>query len=405
MRLAPLPHEFEQAAPVLRRLSEAGYQAYFVGGAVRDALLHDHIHDVDIATSAYPAEVKALFHRTVDTGIQHGTVTVLTDNGQYEVTTFRTESTYQDYRRPDHVTFVRSLREDLQRRDFTVNALAMDHTGQITDLFDGLGDLQRHVLRAVGQPEERFHEDALRMMRAVRFQSQLSFTIDPATEAAIAHHHDLLKKIAVERINMEFVKMLAAPDRASGLATFIANGLNEACPGLAGTAEQLRTMLSDVPLQLTASASVWLRLTAALQLDQTAVGPFMRAWKTTNDERRQVKGLLPVLQKMTANTATDWDLYTAGPDFLTVLLPVAHQLGIAIAPWQARYAALPVHAGRELAVHGGTVMARFPQLQGPPIGAVLQAALQAVVAGRVANTEPALLEYIAELPEIKDGQH
>ena len=107
MRLSPLPAEFEAAAPVLRRLNDAGYEAYFVGGAVRDALLHDRIHDVDIATSAYPAEVKALFKRTVDTGIQHGTVTVLQPQGQYEVTTFRTESTYQDYRRPDHVTFVR----------------------------------------------------------------------------------------------------------------------------------------------------------------------------------------------------------------------------------------------------------------------------------------------------------
>lgn len=404
MRLSPLPAEFEAAAPVLRRLNDAGYEAYFVGGAVRDALLHDRIHDVDIATSAYPAEVKALFKRTVDTGIQHGTVTVLQPQGQYEVTTFRTESTYQDYRRPDHVTFVRSLREDLQRRDFTVNALAMDHTGQITDLFDGLGDLQRHLLRAVGKPEERFHEDALRMMRAVRFQSQLSFTIEPATEAAIRHHHQLLEKIAVERINMEFVKMMAAQDRASGLKTFIDTQLYVACPGLAGQQTALTSMLADVPHRLAESGSVWLRLVFALGLAENAVGPFLRAWKTTNTERRQAARLLPVLAKIQAGTAGAWDLYQAGLEFDSVLLPVAAQLGIAVDQWQERYAALPIHQAHDLAVDGRTVMQAAPALRGPALGQAMTAMTQAVVAGQAANTPAALLAYIQKTQQTKDGQ-
>ncbi|MGO2223161.1 MAG: CCA tRNA nucleotidyltransferase, partial [Leuconostoc falkenbergense] len=138
MKIEKLPQEFVQAQPILATLEQAGYEAYFVGGSVRDTLLGATIHDVDIASSAFPEEVKALFNRTVDTGIQHGTVMVLDHGEGYEITTFRTESTYTDFRRPDSVTFVRSLSEDLKRRDFTINALAMRHDGEVVDLFDGL---------------------------------------------------------------------------------------------------------------------------------------------------------------------------------------------------------------------------------------------------------------------------
>ena len=129
MRIEQLPALFEPARPILATIEEAGFEAYFVGGCVRDLILHDPIHDIDIATSAYPAEIKQLFHRTVDTGIEHGTVMILDHGTGYETTTFRTESGYQDYRRPDSVTFVRSLSEDLQRRDFTINALAIKEDG------------------------------------------------------------------------------------------------------------------------------------------------------------------------------------------------------------------------------------------------------------------------------------
>ena len=157
MKINKLPDVFQQAMPVLKKLEDAGFEAYFVGGSVRDILLHRHIHDVDIASSAYPEEVKNLFEKSIDTGIQHGTVTVLFDGNSYEITTFRTESGYQDYRRPDHVTFVQNLDEDLKRRDFTINALAMDTQGNIIDLFNGLDDLDKKIIRAVGDPEKRFH--------------------------------------------------------------------------------------------------------------------------------------------------------------------------------------------------------------------------------------------------------
>lgn len=239
MKIEQLPPIFEPARPVLQKIEAAGYEAYFVGGCVRDTILGDPIHDIDIATSAYPSEIKQIFDRTVDTGIEHGTVMILDHGTGYETTTFRTESGYQDYRRPDHVTFVRSLEEDLKRRDFTINALALKENGEVVDLFDGIKDLKRHVIRAVGDPEERFHEDALRMMRAVRFASQLDFKIDGPTLRGIKENASLLQKIAVERIQVEFEKMFLGQKPAAGLNYFLKSGLYRYCPGLADSADKL----------------------------------------------------------------------------------------------------------------------------------------------------------------------
>ena len=177
MQVEKIPQEFTVALPLLQQIRAAGFEAYFVGGSVRDTILGLPIHDVDIATSAYPAEIKAIFERTVDTGIEHGTVMVLDHGEGYEITTFRTESGYQDFRRPDKVEFVRSLKEDLKRRDLTINALALAPDGTVIDMFSGLDDLKNKTIRAVGDPTERFFEDALRMMRTVRFASQLDLKV------------------------------------------------------------------------------------------------------------------------------------------------------------------------------------------------------------------------------------
>ena len=230
MRVTNLPQAFKRALPILEKIQAAGFEAYFVGGSVRDTILNLPIHDVDIATSAYPAEIKELFTKTVDTGIEHGTVMVIDHGIGYEITTFRTESTYQDFRRPDKVEFVRSLKEDLKRRDLTINALALRPDGEVIDLFDGLADLKSKTIRAVGQARERFHEDALRMMRTVRFASQLDFEIEAQTLAAIKENAALLAKIALERINVEWVKLMLGKNPKAGLADFMATGLFAYCP-------------------------------------------------------------------------------------------------------------------------------------------------------------------------------
>ena len=239
MNITELPNVFKAALPILNKINKVGYEAYFVGGCVRDLLLNRHIHDIDIATSAYPEEIKQIFEKTIDTGIKHGTVTVLYEGQSYEITTFRTESGYQDYRRPDKVTFVQNLSEDLKRRDFTINALAMDAEGKIIDHFYGLNDLVVHNIKAVGKAENRFHEDALRMMRAVRFMSQLGFELDLDTKKAIFDNHELLSKISIERIRDEFVKMGVGKSSKRAFEVFLDTELYNEVPYLEHKKEQL----------------------------------------------------------------------------------------------------------------------------------------------------------------------
>ena len=170
---------------IIKTLEDAGFEARYVGGCVRDTLLDRPIHDWDIASQALPEDVLRLFPHCVPTGIRHGTVTVLLDGVSAEVTTYRLDGAYHDGRHPEGVCFVRSLAEDLARRDFTINAMAMDESGAVTDLFGGREDLSRRVIRCVGEPETRFREDALRMLRAYRFAAQLGFSLDAQTQAAI----------------------------------------------------------------------------------------------------------------------------------------------------------------------------------------------------------------------------
>lgn len=196
------------AAWVLEQLRDAGYEAYVVGGCVRDSLLHRMPDDWDITTSAKPEDTKRIFRRTVDTGIQHGTVTVMVDRTGYEVTTYRIDGEYADGRHPEYVTFTASLLEDLKRRDFTINAMAYSPAEGLVDEFDGIGDINRRVIRAVGDPVQRFTEDALRMMRAIRFSAQLDYRIDEDTREGIRLLASNLQKVSAERIRVELEKLL-----------------------------------------------------------------------------------------------------------------------------------------------------------------------------------------------------
>lgn len=196
---------------ILQILQDRGYEAYYVGGCVRDLLLGRPVHDWDITTSALPEQVMACFSKCIPTGIRHGTVTVIEDEMQAEVTTFRTEAGYTDGRHPDSVRFVSNLKEDLARRDFTINAMAMDQYGNITDCFGGQGDLARRVIRCVGDPAVRFREDALRMLRALRFSAQLGFDVLQSTMQAIAALADRSCALSAERVREEVEKTLCSP--------------------------------------------------------------------------------------------------------------------------------------------------------------------------------------------------
>ncbi len=196
------------AAEIIDKLNSHGYEAYIVGGCVRDMLLGREPGDWDITTSALPRQVKQVFKRTVDTGIQHGTVTVLIGKAGYEVTTYRVDGEYLDGRHPDTVSFTPDLREDLRRRDFTINAMAYNSMKGIIDEFGGQEDLRAGIIRCVGNPMDRFSEDALRILRAIRFSAQLGFEIEEKTWEAICASAPSLARVSKERIQVELTKLL-----------------------------------------------------------------------------------------------------------------------------------------------------------------------------------------------------
>ncbi len=200
----------EKANYIIETIMAAGFEAYVVGGCVRDSILGREPGDWDITTSATPEQVKALFKRTIDTGIQHGTVTVMMDKEGFEVTTYRIDGKYEDSRHPKEVTFTPCLTEDLRRRDFTINAMAYNEKTGLVDIFGGMQDIERKIIRCVGNAEDRFREDALRIMRAIRFSAQLGYTIEEETKAAIATLAPNLKNISAERIQVELVKLLVS---------------------------------------------------------------------------------------------------------------------------------------------------------------------------------------------------
>ena len=224
--------KFNSAINILEKFNEAGYEAYFVGGCVRDYLLNDDFSDIDITTNALPDEVKKIFRKSIDTGIQHGTVTILINGDSFEVTTFRTEDDYIDHRTPEKVEFVSDLKEDLDRRDFTINAMALDSKGKLYDYHCGEKDLRNKIIKTVNNPNERFFEDALRMLRAFRFSSKLGFEIEENTLKAIKNNAELIKFVSIERIVNEFRKLLTGKGNKRSLELLLDSKLNNYIPFL-----------------------------------------------------------------------------------------------------------------------------------------------------------------------------
>lgn len=202
----------EKANYIIKRIQAAGFEAYAVGGCVRDSLLGREPQDWDITTSAKPEQVKALFPRTLDTGLQHGTVTVMLDREGFEVTTYRVDGVYEDSRHPKEVIFTPNLEEDLKRRDLTINAMAYNDEAGLVDIFGSMEDMERRIIRCVGDPMERFREDALRILRAIRFSAQLGYAIDEETRAAASALAPTLSRISAERIQVELIKLLTSPN-------------------------------------------------------------------------------------------------------------------------------------------------------------------------------------------------
>lgn len=398
-----LTNEFEKALPVLNKIKEAGYEAYFVGGSVRDALLGLQVNDVDIASSAMPEEIKQIFGKTIDVGIEHGTVMVLNNDESYEITTFRTESTYKDFRRPDSVSFVRSLKEDLKRRDLTINAFAVDEEGRVIDYFDGLKDLDNKVIRAVGEPEERFHEDALRMMRAVRFAAQLDFEIEEQTMKAILHNRQLLEKIAVERINVEFVKLLLSPARKKGIKAMMKTKLYMNCPGLNRNKLALVQMTKS-DKQIMNERQAWALFIYYILFmhpkpETYSVSGFLKTWKTSNKMIEDVQQLVQGLNyRVDQDLLSPWLIFQLGEELTLEVeeLMVHLEEEPHFEETQEAMDQLPIKTKQELAVSGNDVLEEVDQKAGKWLGDILNEVLVKVVEGDLENDKESLLTYIRQ---------
>ena len=284
----------EEVRAIMDTLTLAGYEAYCVGGCVRDSLLGRAPEDWDITTSALPEQVKSLFSNTVDTGIQHGTVMIVIKGVGYEVTTYRIDGKYLDGRHPEQVTFTRSLEEDLKRRDFTINAFAYNDESGIVDLFGGMDDLENQIVRAVGDPDARFTEDALRIMRAIRFAAQLDFTVEEKTYAAIRRHADNLANVSMERIRVELEKTLMSQSCGRvneffqlGMGEYIVPGYADKC---ASFDEEVAACL---PKEREGDARRYLLLAILLKnLSDEEAKDALRAMKYDNKTKAAVAGIL-----------------------------------------------------------------------------------------------------------------
>ena len=398
MRLNNLPSEFQRALPILKKIKTAGFDAYFVGGSVRDVLLNRPIHDVDIATSSYPEETKQIFSRTIDIGIKHGTILVLEGGGEYEITTFRTEDIYVDYRRPSHVSFVRSLEEDLQRRDFTVNAFALDENGLVIDKFGGLKDLENKLLRAVGVASERFEEDALRIMRGFRFVATLDFEIEWQTFLAMKDHVSLLEKISVERSFIEFDKLLTAPFWRKGILALLESQAQNFLPKLKDTQDRLMSLLESLENQFcfVTSEQAWAALILALNIE--APKEFLKKWKTSSQFQNDVEKIVHIYRFRLNQSLGSPEVYCYGKDLITRAEELRQAQGLVVDFDRILLLdkTLTIHDKHEIVVNGGTLIRELGIKAGPEMGQLLKRIEDKIVLGELANDKQAIFDFIGE---------
>lgn len=388
---------FLKAVPLLTKIENSGYEAYFVGGSVRDYFLNNHISDVDIATSATPEELKKIFSNTVDVGIEHGTIIVLFNGEPYEITTFRTEGEYKDYRRPDEVTFVRSLEEDLSRRDFTINAMAMNKAGRIIDPLNGQKSLHDQLITTVGKPEERFSEDALRMMRALRFNSQLGFQIEQETFNALIKNGHLLAKIAIERKTVEFEKMLKGGYVAEAVNNLIKANLYKYLPGLNNKEEELAVFSKFVTPALKLEET-WTLMLYCLNIKHDSIDQFLRGWRLPI---KRIKSIIKLHQWFIYRLTNEWssyDLFLAKSEYVISaekLKQVLEQRNDprAFTLLEERLGNMPISEQNEIVVSGKELIQWAGKPGGPWVKETLSQIERAIIEGCLQNNKERIREW------------
>ncbi len=390
---------FDEAKPILEKLHLSGFEAYFVGGAVRDSLLGREIGDIDIATSAKPEDIKHIFPKTIDVGAEHGTIIVIHEGEHYEVTTYRVESDYEDYRRPTSVQFITSLKEDLRRRDFTINAMAMDVKGNVFDYFYGRDHMQQKLIHTVDSPSDRFTEDALRMLRALRFVSQLKFSLSSETEEAIKQNVHLLDSISVERKTTEIEKLLKGDNAKSAIDLIIQTNVYNYLPGLEGGEENLGKLSSFQFNLLTSRDELWTVFT--YYICPPTIEDFLKKWKLSNKLIKSVQKNLTFLDLLLEKQEwTDLMLYKAGPDTavsverIRSILLNPHQIIENVKNIKSSFNRLPITTKRQMAVNGHDLLQWLNKDRGPWVAIMMERIEKAIILREVENKSTDIKEWL-----------
>lgn len=380
---------FEKAFRVIQQLEQHGYEAYLVGGAVRDYLIGKAVGDLDIATSAKPDQVIKVFDKVIPIGIEHGTVLVRFEQESFEITTFRTEGAYSDYRHPDSVNFVTDVTADLARRDYTVNAIAMARTGELVDPFDGRSAIEKKELATVGKAFDRFQEDPLRMMRGVRFVSQLGYKLDDDARKVMEDQRLWLARIAIERVAIEMEKLCRGKHVKTAVQLLQDTGLWEAMPIFKDHPKLMGKIANKMePL---GSLAEWVALCSLLSA--RPVLDWVKEWKLSNAIKQDAQNLVRVLQ----SDLDAWAVYQLPVHLDTGysrLVKIYKEKDIQDKLSTLRNS-LPIRNNSELAISGSDLISWFPERKkGSWIRDLLLAAEKAVVENRIPNDKKQLKEWV-----------
>ena len=378
--------KFNSAINILEKFNEAGYEAYFVGGCVRDYLLNDDFSDIDITTNALPDEVKKIFRKSIDTGIQHGTVTILINGDSFEVTTFRTEDDYIDHRTPEKVEFVSDLKEDLDRRDFTINAMALDSKGKLYDYHCGEEDLRNKIIKTVNNPNERFFEDALRMLRAFRFSSKLGFEIEENTLKAIKNNAELIKFVSIERIVNEFRKLLTGKGNKRSLELLLDSKLNNYIP-----------FLDEISKIIDFSNYTFCQSLYILSNINDISFEKLKELKLSNKEIKQVKIYEKINKDFISNVPLEIILYNNDIEDVAFIASYSKYCN----KENIEKIRLPIKSFNDIAITSTEIISIIDKPAGPWIKEIIKKLEEDIILSKIDNTRNDILDFLIKIRDNK----
>lgn len=394
-------NEWVASQKIIETLQQQGFEAYVVGGAVRDIVLGKPATDIDIATSALPEEVKSTFPRSIDVGIAHGTIVVLMDECAIEVTTFRTDGKYVDHRRPTHVTFVRSLEEDMKRRDFTMNAMALTKDEEIIDLFGGKEDIQNGIIRTVGDPNHRFGEDALRMLRAIRFSAQLNFQLEEKTSGAITQNASIIQNISVERITNELQKIWLSAFPINALKEIEKTKIGQWLPGSLNWSPEMWRLFDGNK----AAVHGWAFLSLLQNKDKQEKIPSL--YRLSNQQKIEIQQIVKAVQVREQRSFLTVDLYQFSEEtlltaekFVKILFPTIETTDSTTIVEMKK--ALPIQSIKELSITGNDLMIWLDKPGGPWLKEMINEIVHAILHKEIDNHPEQIKEWIKNESRHKD---